>query len=135
MNFEKEIMESDKLENNINQLSERYRKQTNYKKSIFKNLGEELIINSNNSLKNKYSQKSIFSPRSNSNIKLKKIYNPYLITACKHAIIREKRELPNYKEIIRNINTEFGIEEEKQNINFKKNKNLLTINVDSNCKR
>ena len=38
-------------------------------------------------------------------------YDPYLINVCKNAIIEVKDELPNYKEIIKKINTEFGIEE------------------------
>ena len=38
-------------------------------------------------------------------------YDPYLINVCKNAIINVKDELPNYKEIIQKINTEFGIEE------------------------
>jgi hypothetical protein len=38
-------------------------------------------------------------------------YDPYLINICKNAIIKVKDELPNYKEIIKKINTEFGIEE------------------------
>ena len=38
-------------------------------------------------------------------------YDPYLINICKNAIINVKDELPNYKEIIKKINTEFGIEE------------------------
>ena len=45
------------------------------------------------------------------------LYDPYLIQVCKNAIIREKRELPNYKEIIQKVNTEYGIEEEKINDN------------------
>ena len=38
-------------------------------------------------------------------------YDPYLINICKNAIINTKDELPNDKEIIKKINTEFGIEE------------------------
>ena len=38
-------------------------------------------------------------------------YDPYLINICKNAIYNVKDELPNYKEIINKINTEFGIEE------------------------
>ena len=96
-----------------------------------------IIINSKNTLTNKHSYKSIFSPRNINNRKLKKIYDPYLISVCKKAIIREKKQLPNYKEIIRNINTEFGIEEtEKQNFDyFPKNKNQLTINNETSNTR
>ena len=64
------------------------------------------------------------------------LYDPYLIQVCKNAIIKEKRQLPNYREIIRNINTEFGIEESEKN-NFEKynnspneNKIKLTINIE-----
>ncbi len=38
-------------------------------------------------------------------------YYPYLINIYKNDIIKVKDELPNYKEIIKKINTEFGIEE------------------------
>ena len=63
---------------------------------------------------------------------MKKKYNPYLISACKRAIIKEKRQLPNYKEIITSINTEFGIEEnEKQNYDYNP-KNRISINIESN---
>ena len=136
MDFEKEVMQSEEIQNSSNPLSDRYKRNSNFNKNILKKAGEELIINPNNALMNKSSQKSLFSPRYNSNRKIKKIYNPYLISACKHAIIREKRELPNYKEIIRNINTEFGIEEEKHNINsHNKNKFRLRINTDSDNPR
>lgn len=48
-------------------------------------------------------------------------YDPYLINVCKNAIISVKDELPNYKEIIKKINTEFGIEE---------GNNLIELNSD-----
>ena len=38
-------------------------------------------------------------------------YNPYLIDACKQAIIHIKKDLPNYQEVINKINNEFGIED------------------------
>ena len=41
-------------------------------------------------------------------------YNPYLIKSCKKSILCYKKEIPNYGEIIKRINTEYGIEEEKQ---------------------
>ena len=41
-------------------------------------------------------------------------YNPYLIDACKHAIIHIKKDLPNYQEVINKINNEFGIEENEK---------------------
>ena len=49
-------------------------------------------------------------------------YDPYLINICKNAIYNVKDELPNYKEIIQKINTEFGIEE---------GNNMLELNPDS----
>ena len=48
-------------------------------------------------------------------------YDPYLINICKNAIINVKDELPNYKEIIKKINTEFGIEE---------GNNIIELNTD-----
>lgn len=42
-----------------------------------------------------------------------KLLNPYLINLCKKAVVREKKELPHYKEILQKINHEFGIEENK----------------------
>ena len=43
------------------------------------------------------------------------LYDPYLLQICKSAIFREKKELPNYKDIIQKINTSYGIENEKYN--------------------
>ena len=137
--LEKKSIETKELRNNHSTLSEPY-KRINYdnippeKRNILKSTGEELIINSKRDLTNMHSQESIFSPRNNSNKKSKKVYDPYLISICKHAIIRERKNLPNYKEVIRNINTEFGIEEtEKQNFDlYFPNKNRLTINIETN---
>ena len=137
--LEKKSIETKELRNNHSTLSEPY-KRINYdnippeKRNILKSTGEELIINSKSYLTNKNPQKSIFSPRNDSNKKVKKIYDPYLISVCKHAIIRERKNLPDYKQVIRNINTEFGIEDtEKQNfdLHFPK-KNRLTINPEIN---
>ena len=144
------MINNNELTNNINPLSNPYRR-TNFEplstenrynnNNILKTTGNELIINSKMALANKYSKKSLFSQNTNSNKKLKKLYDPYLISVCKHAIIKEKRQLPNYREIIRNINTEFGIEEsekdnfEKYNDSPKKNKITLTINIESNNKK
>ena len=50
-------------------------------------------------------------------------YDPYLIKVCKNAIIHVKDQLPNYKEVIERINTEFGIEEDN-----KYNKKLFNDN-------
>ena len=144
------MINNNELTNNINPLSNPYRRSNydplstenrNNNNNILKTTGKELIINSKRALVNKYSKKSLFSQNSNSNKKLKKIYDPYLISVCKHAIIKEKRQLPNYREILRNINTEFGIEEsakdnfEKYNNSKKKNKKTLTINIESNNKK
>ena len=144
------MINNNELTNNINPISNPYRR-TNFEplstenrynnNNILKTTGKELIINSKMALANKYSKKSLFSQNTNSNKKLKKLYDPYLISVCKHAIIKEKRQLPNYREIIRNINTEFGIEEsekdnfEKYNDSPKKNKITLTINIESNNKK
>ena len=139
------MIHNNELENNQNPISEIYKRDNNEinlaKNNILKNIGEQLIINSTRALTNKKSHKSIFFHGNNNNKKLKKIYDPYLTNVCKHAIIKEKRELPNYKEIIRNINTEFGIEESEKN-NFDriynksslKNKNKLAINIETNNK-
>ena len=60
------------------------------------------------------------------------LYDPYLIDVCKNAILREKKELPNYKEIIHKINTEYGIEDEKIEENNFYNKNKLYNNFIQN---
>ena len=39
-------------------------------------------------------------------------YDPYLIKVCKKAIVNSRKQLPNYKDIIRKINTKFGIEDD-----------------------
>lgn len=48
-------------------------------------------------------------------------YDPYLIKICKNAIIKEKKQLANYKKIIERINTEFGIEDDDTHIKYAKN--------------
>ena len=48
-------------------------------------------------------------------------YDPYLIKVCKNAIIKEKKQLPNYKKIIDRINTEFGIEDDDTHTKYAKN--------------
>ena len=92
-------------------------------RNIFQNAGKELI----NSNSEKY--KSFELPPYNSSVSysiicpkhrgIKKkghdLYDPYLIQVCKSAIYREKNNLPNYKDIIQRVNTEFGIENEKYN--------------------
>ena len=142
IDLDKKSTENKELQNSYNPLSDPYSRinkdfnpqEKRNIKSILKSTGEELIINSKRDLTNMHSQKSIFSPRNNSNKKSKKVYDPYLISVCKNAIIRERKNLPNYKEVIRNINTEFGIEEtEKQNFDlYFPNKNRLTINIETN---
>lgn len=44
---------------------------------------------------------------------MKLSYDPKFINTCKRAIVKIKEDLPNYKEIIKNINTEFGINTQK----------------------
>ena len=137
----KEVIENKEFQNNLNSISNPYRRMNdNYipsekknSKNILINTGEELIIKSRNALTNKYSHKSIFSQSNINNKKLKRIYNPYLISACKRTIIKEKKQLQNYEEVIRKINTEFGIEEiEKQNFGYSpKNKKGRTINIEA----
>jgi hypothetical protein len=145
----KKMSDSNEQHNNLNAISNPYIRKNKdnissdnrFNNNILKNTGEELIINSKKALKNKYTHKSIYSPHNNSNKRMKIIYDPYLISVCKHAIIREKKELPNYREVIRNINTEFGIEEsEKENYGKYKNSHIkrkinLEINVDENDRK
>ena len=64
-------------------------------------------------------------------------YDPYLINVCKNAIINCKDELPNYKEIIKIINTEFGIEEGNNLVELNSDNvgyDLKTLNTISNTK-
>ena len=64
-------------------------------------------------------------------------YDPYLINVCKNAIINCKDELPNYKEIIKKINTEFGIEEGNNLVELNSDNvgyDLKTLNTSSNTK-
>jgi hypothetical protein len=64
-------------------------------------------------------------------------YDPYLINICKNAIIKVKDELPNYKEIIKKINTEFGIEEGNNLVELNSDNvgyDLKTLNTISNTK-
>lgn len=92
-------------------------------RNILKNAGKELI-NSNsenyltmeNPIFNSSISYSIVSP-DHRGIKMKgyDLYDPYLLQICKSAIFREKKELPNYKDIIQKINLRYGIENEKYN--------------------
>lgn len=91
--------------------------------NILSNAGKE-TINSNsenyltleNSINNSQISYSILNPK-HKGIKKKghELYDPYLLQICKSAIYREKKELPNYKDIIQKVNTEYGIENEKYN--------------------
>ena len=95
-------------------------------RNIFQNAGKELInsnsdnyISTENHMYNSFNSPisySIINPK-HKGIKIKghDLYDPYLLQVCKSAIYREKKELPNYKEIIQRVNTEFGIENEKYN--------------------
>ena len=95
----------------------------NNSRNILKNAGSELI-NSNsenyltmeNPIFNSHNTYSIVSPR-HQGIKIKghDLYDPYLLQVCKSAIFREKKELPNYKDIIQKVNLSYGIENEKYN--------------------
>lgn len=77
------------------------------------------IINIKSYLKSEASQRKSGLPHCNFIKRDKKkppseLKNPLLINQCKKAIARERKELPNYKEIIEKINTEFGIEDTKK---------------------
>lgn len=108
--------------------------------NILSNAGKE-SINSNyenyltleNSINKSKISYSILNPN-HKGIKMKghELYDPYLLQICKSAIFREKKELPNYKDIIQKVNSEYGIENEKYNdidsyykkLIYKNNKNL-----------
>lgn len=89
---------------------------------ILRNAGKELLqekyLTTEEKSNNCLSSQSIINLK-HKGIKRKghSLYDPYLIKVCKNAIINEKKELPNYKEIITKINTEYGIEDEKFNEN------------------
>ena len=61
-------------------------------------------------------------------------YDPYLIKVCKKAIINVKKQLPNYKDVIKKINSEFGIEEDNDYRRVKNNKLVKTFNTFSEFK-
>ena len=63
-------------------------------------------------------------------------YDPYLIKVCKNAIVNLKKQLPNYKDVIRKINTEFGIEDDhiKCSSYIKNNKFIKTFDTLSEFK-
>ena len=93
------------------------------KRVILRNAGKELLdfqssFNLNENSKNNNFTQSIISLE-HKGIKRKghSLYDPYLIQVCKNAIINERKELPNYIEIIQKVNTEYGIEEDKFNEN------------------
>ncbi len=94
------------------------------KRSIFRNAGKELLesyrYTTEESIPEKTLQQSVIWFHKGIKRKGHKLYDPYLIQTCKNAIIREKKELPNYKEIIQNINTEYGIID-KNDKKFKRN--------------
>ena len=100
--------------------------------NILKNAGKELLESTKVTTGNDQKKDD---PTSGSIINLKhkgikkkghKLYDPYLIQVCKNAIIRERNEISNYKDIIFKINTEYGIEEEKfDDINDGSNSNIV----------
>ena len=92
-------------------------------RNILQNAGKDLINSTSENyismempIYNSSISYSIISPQ-HRGIKRKgyDLYDPYLIQVCKSAIYREKKELPNYKDIIKRVNTEFGIENENYN--------------------
>ena len=101
-------------------------------------------LNTDNKIKNIYSKYRTNS-RSKKNKKKKNIvrlknnmiynkdkpgsmpYDPYLIKVCKNAIISVKDELPNYKNILTRINTDYGIDEDIDSLEKKKNKKIKKI--------
>ena len=91
------------------------------KRNIFRNAGKELLDSHRHFTSEENCQNPPFSQGiiswKHKGIKRKghSFYDPYLIQVCKNAIIRERKELPNYKEIIKKVNTEYGIEDEKFN--------------------
>ena len=115
------------------------------KRNILKNVGKE-ICKSQKSLtvKNKYNSPTVLN-RDHKGVQKKgyAFYDPILIQICKSALLRKRKELPHYKEIIYKVNTEFGIEDEKydhidlhnkksinNNNNSKSNISLLFNNSD-----
>ena len=63
-------------------------------------------------------------------------YDPYLIKVCKNAIVNSRKQLPNYKDVIRKINAEFGIENDhnKYNSYVKNNKFIKKFDTLSELK-
>ena len=104
---------------------------------ILRNAGKELFqekyLTTEDNRNNFCSSQSVINLR-HKGIKRKghSLYDPYLIQVCKNAIIKEKKELPNYKEIITKINTEYGIENEKFNDNDLYNKYKSNFNYSNN---
>jgi hypothetical protein len=88
------------------------------KRSVFRNAGKELLdsyrYTTEESNPKNTSVQSIIWRHKGIKRKGHSLYDPYLIQVCKNAIIREKNELPNYKEIIQSINTEYGIEDKNE---------------------
>jgi hypothetical protein len=85
------------------------------KRNILKNVGKEICKSQKClTINKKYNSPTIIN-EAHKGIQKKgyALYDPILIQICKSAIIREKKELPHYKEIIKKVNTEFGIEDEK----------------------
>ena len=63
-------------------------------------------------------------------------YDPYLIKVCKKAIVNSRKQLPNYRDVIRKINNEFGIENDriKYSRYIKNNKFIKTFDTLSEFK-
>lgn len=122
--------------NNISTLSKNYNKSYKLKPIEIEDNNSSKGTILRNAGKDLFDSKRYFTSEQNSIINLRHkgikrrghpLYDPYLIQVCKNAIIREKKELPNYKEIIQKVNTEYGIEEEKINDKDIFNNNISEI--------
>jgi hypothetical protein len=121
INIFQDIKEDEKEEEPIIKLNNP--KESNKEKEKEKQMRDKFVTSVNNIFSLNKKSSSIKKNKKNYVVKLKNNmlfpinvpgctpYDPYLINICKNAIIKVKDELPNYKEIIKKINTEFGIEE------------------------
>jgi hypothetical protein len=101
-------------------------------KKFFSKIGKNIIKPYNfHSVKKIKKTKKFISRNYISNSYKNIIYDPYLIKACKTAIINNKKQLPNYKEIINKINKEFNIKEENEKTNDDNN-NINELNDNNN---
>lgn len=103
----------------LNRISLEIEQKNSSKRNILKNAGNEIcnsqkFLTIDNNRNNSQISNSILS-LDHKGIKRKgyNLYDPYLIQICKSAVFRERKDLPNYKDIIQKVNTEFGIQGEK----------------------